>query len=648
VSCLLRLKRVRIVATAAAACLICLVLPLRATASSSPAASVAVELTGQGTWDVDPAQLVGWQNDLYGSVSDPKISLNYIPSGGPTGLTALLGGSADYAISGIPFTSAQLAGYPGGAKGIIAAPVMASAVGTMLDPPAFYVDNGQTGAQTNYTGNVKVPADNLAAQLFTYTESSDPISPSNPEYPVGCPFASAFGMEYGEWDNPAIISNWDSSFLAQYNPSTNGDIFFPCGGADNPTTYSIPQVYYQAEANEDTYYAQEWAAQASPTIWGMLKKIAPAPLTPGAQLATVLQKNVSLAAGLPESINNFLTGSGGLTGGGRELPAPPSGLLQAQNLTQKTGGQTSLTEWIYVQNDNGDWVAPSPASIDAAIDATPAIAPTATTGAAPLYAASNSVPGAYPLTYVDYLYAPAHGLSVEKTEALATAIRYLVTDGQTSAAAYNDGQLSSTFVLQALDAANQLVLSNCPPADVLDTSTLGPDTPTDLPGLDGLGTVEHCEIPPQSPSTTTTTTTAPTTATTVASTGAPTGSSTGSGSSTPPAGSSTAVVSPSSAGLPSGASFSDGASPGIVSPHNVVPRVPGSGTAKPSEPVQRVSLSRAGHKAAEAEPASNLPFGLVSGTQAGLDKLVALVAGVWLFLLVRRWRAGWLRRTLSR
>ena len=43
----------------------------------------------------------------------------------------------------------------------------------------------------------------------------------------------------------------------------------------------------------------------------------------------------------------------------------------------------------------------------------------------------------------DYLYAPAHGLSVEKTEALATTIRYLVTDGTTSAAAYNDGQLSS-------------------------------------------------------------------------------------------------------------------------------------------------------------------------------------------------------------
>ncbi len=642
---LLRLRPLRIVAASAAAFLVCIVLPLRATASSSPSAPGAVELTGQGTWDVDPAQLVGWQNDLYGSVSDPKINLNYIPSGGPTGLSALLGGSADYAISGIPFTSAQLAGYPGGAKGIIAAPVMASAVGIMLYPPAFYIDNGQTGAQTNYTGNVKVPADNLAAQLFTYTESSDPISQSNPYYPVQCPFGSAYGMEYGEWDNPAIISTWDPSFLAQYNPSTNGDIFFPCGGADNPTTYSIPQVYYQAEANEDTYYAQDWAAQASPTVWGMLKQIAPAPLTPGAQLATVLQKNVSLAAGLPESMNNFLMGSGGLTGGGRELPAPPSGLMQANNLTQKSGGKTSPSEWIHVQNDNGDWLAPSPASIDAAIDATPAVAPTATTGAEPLYAATNPVPGAYPLTYADYLYAPAHGLSVGKTEALATTIRYLVTDGQTSAAAYNDGQLSSSFVLQGLDAANQLVLSNCPAADVVNSAALGPDTPTNLPGLDGLGTEYHCETPPPPPSTTTTTTTASTTTTTVTTTGTATGGSAGPASPTPPAGSSAPVVSTSSAGAPPGATFSSGASPRITSLHNFAPRLPSSPAARPSEPVQKIQLSKAG---AQPDQASNLPFGLVSGTQGGLDKLVALVAGVLLFLLVRRWPVAWVRRALSR
>ena len=61
--------------------------------------------------------------------------------------------------------------------------------------------------------------------------------------------------------------------------------------------------------------------------------------------------------------------------------------------------------------------------------------------------------------------------------------------------------------------------------------------------------------------------------------------------------------------------------------------------------MQKIQLSKAG---AQPDQASNLPFGLVSGTQGGLDKLVALVAGVLLFLLVRRWPVAWVRRALSR
>ena len=37
---------------------------------------------------------------------------------------------------------------------------------------------------------------------------------------------------------------------------------------------------------------------------------------------------------------------------------------------------------------------------------------------------------AYPLVWVDHLYAPAHGLSIDKTEGLAMTIRYLATTGQ--------------------------------------------------------------------------------------------------------------------------------------------------------------------------------------------------------------------------
>ena len=87
-----------------------------------------------------------------------------------------------------------------------------------------------------------------------------------------------------------------------------------------------------------------------------------------------------------------------------------------------------------MQNANGDWVAPTPDSIDAG-----GRRPVAR---APLFALTNKVPGAYPLVWVDHLYAPAHGLSIEKTEALATVIRYLATAGQDAAQPVGEGRLS--------------------------------------------------------------------------------------------------------------------------------------------------------------------------------------------------------------
>ncbi len=61
--------------------------------------------------------------------------------------------------------------------------------------------------------------------------------------------------------------------------------------------------------------------------------------------------------------------------------------------------------------------------------------------ATPLYALTNKVPGAYPLVWVDHLYAPAHGLSIEKTEALAAVIRYLATAGQAAGKAGRRGSV---------------------------------------------------------------------------------------------------------------------------------------------------------------------------------------------------------------
>ncbi len=664
----LSFRLIRIIASlVGAGALLAIALPGRATASDQAAPANPVNLTGEGTWDIDQTQLTGWENDLYGSAADPKISLRYIQQGGPTGLSALLNGSVDYAISGIPYTKSQLDGFPGGANGIIAAPIMPSAVGFLLNAPSFQVFDYTTSVGASYTGQVRVPADNLMAQLFNYKATDDPVSASSPYYPVNC---VAGGVQYNEWDDPDIISNWDQSFLAQYDPSSSTDfvVFNPCGPFPGGNS-GVPITIFQAAPSEWTYYLEQWASVAGPAMWSLLQKNAdptPAaadPWAPSAQVVPNLQRNMGFAPGFPEALPNFdqYTNGAGESGlyGGVEMPSPPSGLKQAVAQAQVLGGTSSSSnlQWIYVQNANGDWVAPSPASIDTAVDATPAVDPMATSGEQALDAASNHVPGAYPLTYIDYLYAPASGLSPQTTEALATMIRYLVTDGQNSMASYNDGELSSGLVLQALNAANRLVKSNCPPADLAYTAALGPYTPTNLPGLDGLGTEYHCEVAASTPSSGTTPTTTPTKSNMSSPPPKTTSSTTASGSTSGSAlagGSTGGMSTKGTAGL-SSSSGSGSAATGTGSFQPVgaalragIGRRAGSAAAPAAQPATgEAKTAGASKKTAKAYLASNLPFSPLSGTGARLDKLVALMVGVWLFLLVRRRPVDWIRRTLG-
>jgi hypothetical protein len=152
-----------------------------------------------------------------------------------------------------------------------------------------------------------------------------------------------------------------------------------------------------------------------------------------------------------------------------------------------------------MQNANKDWVAPNPASINAAVDAG---------GDQPLYALTNKVPNAYPLVWVDKMYVKASGLSAEKTEALATIIRYVAVAGQSVMAQHNDGQLSPALVKEALAAADQVEKSNCKGSDrVLVQSTDPGRYAPNIDAMKSIGTMYHCNPSASAPSTTTTTTT---------------------------------------------------------------------------------------------------------------------------------------------
>jgi hypothetical protein len=265
-----------------------------------------------------------------------------------------------------------------------------------------------------------------------------------------------------------------------------------------------PAPVMRSEPSGTNYYLQEFAKTAAPDIWEGLKaadtRITWEPISErlprisGASRQGVDQQSLQLG------LIGADPASGGVSGFTKGIMAPVP--ASAKGAVAQAFPGTPLA-FIEVQNAHGDWVSPTPASITKAVEAG---------GDDPLHALKTPVEGAYPLVWVNHLYAPATGLSPVKTEALATTIRYLATDGQTAAEPVGEGKLSAALVKQALAGADKLVSSNCVGSDrkIVKSSDPGPYAP-DLPGIKAIGPMLHCEpVGPQATTTTSTTTTFPT------------------------------------------------------------------------------------------------------------------------------------------
>ena len=218
------------------------------------------------------------------------------------------------------------------------------------------------------------------------------------------------------WSNPAVLRAWGFAACFQ-NPLP------PSGCSLTQLPGAGPGVVGRSDADETSYYLQQYAKIASPKVWKLLAGFfAPVKLDPITERMPVLggntrdgvdQQQLQLLQGGADPVTgafNFATTAGAIG------YLPPSSMYALSKL-----GDAAQLKFVQVQNANGDWVSPTPASIDAAVDAG---------GATPLYALTHKVKDAYPLVWVEHLYAPAHGLSIAKTEALAAVIRYIATAGQ--------------------------------------------------------------------------------------------------------------------------------------------------------------------------------------------------------------------------
>jgi hypothetical protein len=461
-------------------------------------------VNGAGAWSV-AEPLVSWQNEL--ATAQGAVDLNYTPHGSQLGREDLIrsltvpetdSGHVDFVISGVGFTPGELGSVPGGSSEFISAPVQVSALATLVEPPhggfqtqtilcdpqdpttwpPEVTDGSQCVVVAPINTPVRIPSENLAAML------------------LHLPGSDSTGSPRIAWNNPVI-----KALFGVQDPAT---ILTPSQSAG-------PTVAGRSDADEVNYYMQLFIANAAPDVWAAKQ----AGAAPGVHWEPITERLAQASAGVTRDgaeqqviqlAQNGFGVDGGSTGdvSGGVAAAPPS-LVRAVH----SAFPNQTIDVAEMQNRNGDWVGPTTEAIDKAVDAG---------GASPLYALTNKVAGAYPLVWVDNLYAPAHGLSAKRTESMATLIRYLVTTGQEKEAAVGEGRLSPALVAQALAAADRLVLSNCVGKGrlVIVSPDPGPLAPPTATAMHSIGNMAHCVVLPSTGPTTTTTTAAPaTTSTTV-------------------------------------------------------------------------------------------------------------------------------------
>ena len=519
---------------------------------------IPVVLKGEGTWG-PYRELVPWQDALYGAKA--PIDLQYTSTGSQLGRQDFVAGNLDYVLSGVPFTDEELAGLKGGKASLIDVPIQVEALAFLLAVPTEGFesldlvcdpydpetpDPDACIVRTPYDGPIRVPNENLAAMAFRYAGSGE--------------------IPTSSWNHPDVLAAM---------------------GVPNFTLplQAGPAPVMRSEPSGTNYYLQQFAKEAAPATWAGLKAsdsgVTWEPVTErlprlaGASRQGVDQQSLQLGLAGADPV------SGGITSFSKGIMAdvPPS----AKGAVAEAF-PTTKTVFIEMRNGAGEWVAPTPETISKAVELG---------GDVPLHALANDDAGAYPLVWVNHLYAPAKGLSAEKTEALATTIRYLATDGQSAAAPVGEGKLSQALVAKALQGADALVASNCVGSDrrIVTSTDPGPYAP-DLPGLKAIGSMKHCETVGA-----TTTTTASTT-TTVA----------------PYVPDTTPYVDP---GFTDPGTFDDGAFDSAADE-------PATTTAPPKATTTTAPTTST---TVDELPAANLAMPLPSGTSSGYDRMAALLLG---------------------
>jgi hypothetical protein len=431
------------------------VLPSTARAADAPSqpASVAVKaaLPSDSTLITDSAVRA-----LDGASS--KTQVDYVAAGTVDARRSFIDGTADYAISGVPFSASELADLNKTGRGLIEAPIQAVGMEFFGFVPSLSIfpircaDPDNTDCtpadRTPYTGRFRFTSGTMAD---LYYERSN------------------------IWTRPDVSANLD---------------------IDQATQFAVPPIrgarpLVRSDADAFNFYLDAYLALVEPELRraAINGPVSNAPAPPPSEVwpiytAPSRQGMDNVVSQIREGLD---PGSSGISEGGSMTATTPSYVAESitVNNAKPVGQRVALFPAAYIRNAANEWVLPTPEAITTAV---------AAGNGTPLTGAIGTpVPGAYPVTWVNKLYAPASGLTADQANGVATMIRWQVGIGRTRAAEFGDGQITPAMVSTALDAANQVVESNCAAAKgkVYTTTDGGPFAPPG--GLGVTGSMKLCE-----------------------------------------------------------------------------------------------------------------------------------------------------------
>lgn len=538
-----------------------------------------------GTGD-DFEQLIGTRFANALATSRAGLALTFSPQGGRDGRGAWARGENDFVVAGRRRTAADDAALIKRNTTAIEAPLAVSAMALVYVPPE--------GAPLTFS--TPGPTEDDPATITPFTP------------PLKLPAAVAAGA-FALGGRPPL--DVDPLITPLYAPNLLVAQSKPTSGVS------------RSDPGASNYYLQQYMQESIPDQFALSIAQARTPFTPPAE-SWYSSGSRSGDAAMATVAKTAIEPSTGTTRIPLLVPLTPV------RANQTIADQLSLPRPVsmYVaalQNGLGQWVQPTTESISKSVSG--AVAAAGSNTPEPLWGLKQTVPevdGAYPLSWISSIHVQATGLPVDKTNALATLIRYGASDAAAAdAVALGEGILPGPLRLKAFAAADQVVSGNCvgPGLVVQTAADGGPYWPQGL-GVPGGGSKICVDTTPP-PTTTTTETTVrsqPTTSGTVSSQ-----------SDSGAAGAqveSTGTVRPNSAGSDSRRELGQvdsGFEPSVegIGDTSEVAAGLAPGTPLPPTPL--------------AAAASKLPLGMPDDGRETLDRLTTMLMGGVGFLLVRGW-----------